>query len=113
MSVLYAGLICWLATLILVESFVAEPLREATLGWRNVRIDRALETGTLRDIRIARLGEKLTYLVNCQLCSGVWIGLVLALIIPGPLPMVLNGLLYKAVAHIILEVVAVLQRASR
>ncbi len=46
----------------------------------------------------------------CQLCAGVWIGLGLALWTPGPLGnFFLDGLLYKAVGHLVLEVQSLLR----
>lgn len=95
MIVLFAGLVNWLVTLIIVES---ELFRE------------------VRDWVDTHAPEKLRYLVHCHLCCGTWIGLALALVLPGPLVAVhplltwfLNGLLYKAVGHVTLEITAILK----
>lgn len=112
MNVLYAGLIVWLVTLILVESFAFAGLREYVEVLQDRAIDRAYDDPSDRNLLLLRAAEKLTYLVNCHLCTGVWVGLVVALIIPGPLPMVLNALLYKAVGHLVLEVAALLRRTG-
>ena len=96
-TVLFAGLVNWLATLIIVESFVFEPVRSwVRQGWP---------------------GSKLDYLMSCHLCMGTWAGLILALVVPGPfthptLFWFLNGLLYKAVGHIVLEITAILKHIN-
>jgi hypothetical protein len=98
--VLYAGLVNWLATWIIVEAEVFREVRE----WFKAKCA-SLPNKTL--------GKKLCYLVECQLCAGTWVGLGLSLFLGGPMevsiPMIgwmLNGLLYKAVGHLILEVQA-------
>lgn len=91
MRVIYCGLINWLATWIICEGKVFEDVRE----WLK-----------------KRFGEesKWAYLSTCHLCAGTWVGLGLSILLPGPLvartpiaSWMLNGLLYKAVGHLILE----------
>lgn len=141
MTPLYAGLVVWLVTLVLVEGFVFEGwrdwLRQRTAAASD-RYDQA-HTAVLRakawaggegerqraaelDARLsrqeragraARRWHKVAYLFHCHLCLGLWVGWAVALVIPGPLPhFLLNGLLYKAVGHVVLEVTGVLQRVS-
>lgn len=89
MTVLWAGLICWLVTLIIVESELFRPVRE----------------------RLTEIHPKLAYLSGCHLCTGTWVGIGMALIISGPFGFfLLNGLLFKAVGHIALEIVAVFKK---
>lgn len=57
-------------------------------------------------------GKKLKYLVNCHLCSGVWVGWVVAAFITPPLGIFWGGLLYKSVGHGILEVAALVKRTN-
>lgn len=90
MLVLLASAICWLVTKIVVE---AEIFNEP------------------RDWITLHAPEKIGYLVHCYLCSGVWIGWGVALLIPGPFSnWFLNGLAYKAVAHLILTVENLMER---
>jgi len=103
-TVLYGGLIVWLATLIIVESFIFQPLRD----WLETRYWLKRSTGR----RTAPYWQKLAYLIRCQLCMGTWVGWVVAAFIPGPLPLFWTGLLYKAVAHCILEVTGLLRRTN-
>lgn len=154
MTPLYAGLVVWLVTLVLVEGFVFEGwrdwLRQRTAAasdrydqahtavlrakpvpsryqdgrpvYDPVTPEQAIEAGRTLDARLskaeragrtARRWHKVAYLFHCHLCLGLWIGWAVALVIPGPLPhFLLNGLLYKAVGHVVLEVTGVLQRVS-
>ncbi len=77
------GFVCWVVTLVLVESVLFEP-------WRNFT---------------ARIHAKLHYLSGCQLCTGTWVGLGLGFLhpIPGFGPLI-SGLAYKGIAHFILVV---------
>ncbi len=119
MTVLFAGLIVWIITTILVESELTRPFRE----WIGTLYDEAATALAVvkahpvtfrpkvrRRLRfyVSFLG-KMRYLVGCHLCTGVWIGLLVALVLPGVRPfgtgfgdIVLAGLLFKAVAHIVL-----------
>lgn len=62
---------------------------------------------------------KLAYLVSCHMCAGTWIGLAIGAVYPLPLhtnpifSRLLSGLIYKAVAHLILAVNNLLERTSR
>lgn len=88
-TVLAAGLICWLVTHIIVEGVVFDWLRD----WIDDHAPR-----------------KIQQLIHCELCTGTWVGFILAALIPGPIaPLwILNGFLYKAVGHLILELWAIL-----
>lgn len=83
------GLVCWIATTIVVEAELTRPVRE--------RVKRSRRCCAL----------KLDYLVSCHLCSGTWIGLTLSAVFGSPwggfAGIVAGGLLYKAIAHLILE----------
>lgn len=96
--VLYAGLVNWLATWIIVESKLFEGVRE----WVQKK---------------AGEESKLAYLTTCHLCAGTWVGLALSTVLTGPLApttalsmlnavltVLLNGLLFKSVGHLLLEV---------
>jgi len=101
--VLFLGLVNWVATEIVVTSIIFKDIREWTdnLGMRLKK-------------RHPRTGEKLCYFLKCALCVGVWIGFVEALVFDGPLhsqltwigwaAFVANGLLYKGVGHLLLQV---------
>lgn len=86
MTVLFLGLVCWWATTIIVESEITRPLRE----WCE-----------------RHMHEKVAYLAHCHMCCGTWVGLALAAVFGGPFPgfagWVANGLLYKAIGHLVLE----------
>lgn len=94
-TIIAAGLVNWIATLIIVEGVIFDDARR----WVTRRADRAG-------------WWKLSYLVTCHLCAGTWVGFALALVVRGPLPggFIVNGLAYKAVGHITLEVTALLKR---
>lgn len=102
MLVVALGIVCWLTTLIVVESELFREPREFCTN----RKGRGF------------CSNKLAYLVGCHLCTGTWIGLLIAVLTPairpfgpGVLGLVLVGLTYKAIGHITLEVTALLQRA--
>lgn len=105
------GIVCWLVTLVVVDSELFRPLRIWVAGHRR-GADRLPR-------RPAWLWHKLRYLVACHLCTGVWVGLVLAAAVPtvrpfgtGPVGFVLAGLSVKAVGHLTLEVAALLARTN-
>lgn len=110
MVTIYLGLVNWLVTILLVESEVCRPIRD----WVNTRYARAGGLSTwipnVKDDgwRLV-LWYKAKYFVACQLCTGTWVGLGLALVTPwnkplghGVIGVLLAGLLYKAIGHIIL-----------
>lgn len=101
----------WIATTILVEGKIFEPLRD----WVGGTTRRPLRAPEHRR-------PKLAYLVGCHLCTGTWVGLVTALFVAGPFTLavgfapaaiVLNGLLYKAGGHAILHVSNLTERLAR
>ena len=84
---LVAGLVNWIATLVLVEGKIFEPVRNAVSG------------------------EYLSYFVRCHLCTGVWVGIAEAVAftaLGAPVPfagwwlVLANALAFKAVGHLIL-----------
>lgn len=109
MIVLYLGLVCWLVTTIVVESEITRPLR----GYVSRKLSIAADPFSLQPPWKVTAWSRLSYLLGCHLCTGTWIGLLLALFIPGgPFVWFINGLLYKAVGHFVLEVVGVLKKVS-
>lgn len=125
-TVILAGYITWLITAIIVESELVRPLRDLVYRFtkRGVAerlrreayeafLDLDLPTlDVIRDYVNAgprwhhRLMTKVHYLLACNLCTGVWVGLGLATVLTGPFEnIILDGLAYKAIAHFILAVV--------
>ena len=87
MEALQLGLVNWLATTIVVESALLEPVR----------------------VRVERRWPRLGYLLDCHLCTGTWVGFALAAAFrrhPGVAGFVFDALLYKAIGHLVLDVVA-------
>lgn len=85
-----AGLINWLATTIVVEGKIFEPVRNRVHG------------------------EYARYFVGCHLCAGVWVGFIEAVVymaFGAAFPftswwlVLANGLAFKAVGHLTLLVV--------
>lgn len=106
MNTLYAGLVVWLVTLIIVESELLRPVREWVAGYVPATV-----INPRLSISEFNTRPKLAYLLGCHLCTGVWVGLTVAVVVPGPLPYtVLNGLLYKAIGHGVLEITSFLRR---
>lgn len=97
------GLVNWIATEIVVNSVVFEDVRELVSGF-----------GRRVHKRHPRIGHKITYFTGCCLCVGVWVGFIEALVFGGPLQIhagwlawasfIANGLAYKAVGHLLLQV---------
>ena len=99
MLVVWAGLVNWIATTILVEGELFRPVRERVGGWVPPTNPFSFFGGGYWR------RPKVAYLVQCHLCTGTWVGFVLALVVPGPFEFfVLDGLLYKAVGHLTLTV---------
>jgi hypothetical protein len=121
------GFVCWLVTMIIVDSELVRPIRDwidnkRTQAERDRKLWWAMldgydpeddwETGLDGSPRIKRriiLWRKARYLVGCYLCTGVWVGLILSALTLGIAPLgggvlgwLLNGLLYKAVGHCVL-----------
>lgn len=123
-TVLFLGLVNWLVTLILVESELTRPVREWVNGRRikaEVCVEYPHRPREYRNIITCpwrcRAWGKAHYLVGCHLCAGTWVGFMLAAAFGGPLAsgvvgVVSNGLLYKAVGHVTLEVTAALKRTG-
>ena len=87
-AVLFAGMVNWLATLIITEGKIFQPVRDLA----------------------ATKGEYVRYLASCYLCAGVWVGIIEAVFfavmkVEQPwhawVLLVANALLYKAIGHLI------------
>lgn len=122
-TLLYASLINWIVTTILVESKLFQPLRDfiVTEAWYCRWIDGSWRKCAGRHgpvefpedfdgpPTIVMRGPwlKAAQLVTCQLCTRVWVGFALALYFGGPIggwaAPVANGLLYAAGGHLIFE----------
>ena len=99
--VLFAGLLNWIITQILVAGGLFHEYRE-WVGRHGKRIA----------LRRPILGNKLAYFVSCPLCVGTWIGFAQGVVMPGPLQLIgwmswfnwaANGLVYKAVGHLFFQ----------
>lgn len=133
------GLINWIATTILVESELTRPFREwldrkrqqvieperevSRITADNVVINRGWRCngGPCRDPKnrygFRAFWNKMAYVFGCHLCTGTWVGLVEAVILgpvigSGVVGIILTGLLFKAVGHLILVVVNLLNRIN-
>jgi hypothetical protein len=116
-NVLLLGLVNWVATCILVESELFREPRE----WVHMKDEVwgiVIDDGDERIKRRWRvydyLWHKASYLVACQLCTGTWVGIALAIIFGSPFgtglaAVVAGGLVYKAIGHLALETSAVLK----
>lgn len=96
--VIFLGLVNWIATIIITESVIFEDVR-------SVVTSRADCIGR----RHPSIGRKLRYFVTCALCMGTWVGFIQAICFGGPLEFgylsfVANGLLYKAIGHLFLQI---------
>lgn len=126
--VLYAALINWFATFVLVESTLFAPWRDFCVkkGQRILldgvvyRLPFTFPSGTdpanppTYEIIFKGPWFKVGQLVTCHTCTGVWVGFIEAIVLGGPfslrwgiLTVIANGLLFKAGGHLILELRAV------
>jgi hypothetical protein len=122
LTVFYIALINWLATTIFVESSLFQPFRDwvLRLGAHIVLangiklppsgvIPEGVSPDQIQGAAIKKTwwSIKLAQLVNCQMCTGVWVGFAEALYFGGPLhgwaTVVANALLFKAGGHLIFE----------
>lgn len=126
--VLYAALINWIATTILVESTLFAPVREWFIaktqyvrtpdgelhrGGYSVKVsdfpdlDAARAWAMQIEPVIAGPWVKAAQLVTCIMCLGTWVGFAEALVFGGPFigwyAVIANGLLFKAGGHFIYE----------
>jgi hypothetical protein len=129
-QIIALGLVVWLLTEIVVSSELLRPLRHWVAGrseaaqeglwarqgaWDALRASgkrlSANPAFLVRARRRATLWAKVSYLVTCHLCAGVWLGIGVAVLAGGPFGNVLiDGFAYKAVAHLVLEAVARVKR---
>lgn len=138
-TIIALALVTWLVTNIVVDSEIFRPLRAwitdkkyvAQHGERPQPITMQNMSEALRRMwngvlngpvhpRSYAAWSKLNSLVTCKLCAGTWIALAAVTVQPDARPLgtgvagwLLAGLLVKAVAHLTLEVVAVLQEYAR
>ena len=108
-SVLFLGGVNWVATEIIVTSVIFEDVREAVI-----------KLGARVEERHPRIGRKVSYFCKCALCVGIWIGFAEAIVLGGPLhpggiwawsAFIVNGLIYKFVGHLLLQVNAAFHNA--
>lgn len=113
------GLVVWLITTIIVESEICAPIREWVERWSDGAWVETDDTGDYT-YRSHPIREKIAYLIHCHLCAGTWVGLLTAAVTPyrplaSTLPLgagLLAGLLYKAIAHLILAINNTFRRYS-
>lgn len=96
----FLGIANWLATTILVEAEITRDYRD----WINSRYER---TSEVFHPRKKWAWYKLKYLVGCHLCTGIWVGLVMALFIPPVIGtpfvgFVFTALIIKGIGHLTL-----------
>lgn len=123
-DVIALGLVCWLATTIIVESELVRPLRDFVerKRWAVRDIPEPVDyvDASVTAMRFFKskqgpeyfrrerpLVTKLSYALSCHLCTGTWVGVSLALIFGSPFSGAVGilggGLLYKAIGHLVLE----------
>lgn len=131
MNPIYAGLVVWLITVIITESFLFEKVRawaaQKTTVWpipsphdlARVNCEAGGGMDAVRDFLHPPRRPHLAYLVECHLCCGVWVGFVVASALAifagssGPTDnIILDGLLFKAIGHLTFAVQKVLERVS-
>ena len=121
--VVFASLINWIATTILVESSLFAPVRDRVLrmGVHIVVKGRKLPPSgkipddlTRADVEAGEMHRawwamKLAQLVTCIMCLGVWVGFAEAIYFRaygpfyGVFAIIANGLLFKAGGHCVYE----------
>jgi hypothetical protein len=125
-AVFLAGLVNWLATYIIVAGVIFEGTRAKINAGCNRLVLFSSMLGTTSVLErawsrlLSLLGTKLDYLVSCQLCCGVWVGFVLTAFAHGPfrssvigVAVLLNGLLIRAVGHIVLELTSLARNKNK
>lgn len=88
------GIANWLVTTVLVDGEIFAEVRD--------RVKRQKHRGWIC--------AKAAYLVGCHLCTGTWIGLLMALFVPAVVDVpvagtVLTGLVIKGIGHLVLLLV--------
>lgn len=125
-TIIFLGCATWLATTILAESELFKPTRglldRQADHWEEHELWEYNEFGAASRMTKfqASLWKKLSYLHGCHLCCGTWVGLVIAIATPqlrpfgyGIVGVILSGLVYKAIGHIVLEVTGALKRMNQ
>lgn len=105
------GLANWLGTLLITDSKLFQPLRIWVGGWPEYFAIKWMDS-TRRWQEAFYYGacwvsKKLSMLITCPLCTGVWVGFALAVWAPpvfgtDVLAFILTGLVIKALGHFIL-----------
>lgn len=110
--ILIAGALNWFTTLVLVEGFIFKKRRERVKFQARRLAKWCLKCPSPGFMRrnLGATAQKMVYFVECHLCMGTWVGFVLASFMPVPVHIpawgattIVNGLLFKAVGHMILE----------
>lgn len=108
LGVFALGLVNWVVTVIITQNKVCEDVRDAVECF-----------GKWLEPKSKRIGSKVRYFASCPMCVGVWLGFAEAAAFGGPLhphpawaAWIANGLLYKAVGHLVLQMSAVLHNVS-
>lgn len=119
MNVIFAGIINWLITTIFVESTLFAPWR-AWVSGHSLRVcfgEDCYKTGDDIEVEPDLVGSatlqhhgpwvKVAQLVTCHMCLGTWVGFAEAAYFGGPFhgwaAIIANGLLYKGIGHLVLE----------
>lgn len=102
------GLVNWWVTVLVVDSEFFRPLREVFFN---------AYTNAERKWSIA-FWDKLCYLVKCHMCTGTWVGFLLAAFAPavfGPgwIGFILVALLIKAIGHLVLTAWHLLEAVTK
>lgn len=97
---IFLGIANWLATTILVEAEITRDYRD----WIGKRYDEANEYPRSRS---TWAWYKLKYLVGCHLCTGIWVGIVMAAFITPVIAtpvvgFVMTALIIKGIGHMVL-----------
>lgn len=98
-TLLLLGIACWFGTLLVVESEFFRPVRR----WIDDR-----ETAAQR-LLTAWFWSRAAYMINCQMCAGMWVGLALApfapmIFGPGILQFLVVAVMIKGIGHFFLVV---------
>jgi hypothetical protein len=124
-TIIFLGCANWLSTLILCESELFKPTRgfldRKADFWTDYLLWEKEKYGhnDRRSAFVGSLWKKIAYLHGCHLCCGTWVGIAIAVATPtirpfggGFVGLMLAGLVYKAIGHIVLETTGALQRTN-
>lgn len=105
-EVVFLALVNYITTAIITENKIFEDVRH----W-------CQRCGKQISQRWPRIGCKVEYFATCPMCVGTWIGFAEGIAFGGPIhygyaTWFVNGLLYKALAHLILQFSSILHNLS-